>query len=65
MLPHTLSSLAHVTGNCLLTLAIMMVSSPSASLLRITPLRLFKSPMIVPWNSVGARTWKSEYNKSD
>jgi len=34
----------------------MMVSSPSASLFSMTPFLRFRSPITVPWNSVGACT---------
>lgn len=37
------------------TCASTTTSSPSASLFWISPFRLFTSPMMVPWNSVGAR----------
>ena len=46
-----------VVSVSLLTRESMMVSSPSASLFKITPFLLFRSPITVPWNSVGTWTY--------
>ena len=48
----------------LLTRESMMVSSPSASLFKITPFLLFRSPITVPWNSVGTWTYDKGWLRS-